>query len=244
MGSVDEEEEGKSRHCVAAESRRRVEFGSDSTAVPASICNPGEANRVNLDLEVFYRTLFSMHLLAREEAGLRCLLRVALAEVHGGADPVPIPRIAVDEGLSDVYVAKLMRQLRLSGVVESTRGAAGGYRLARAASLISVWDAMRALDPSFLPGEACDCQPADRVDCRRTTSCAVNSLWRRLGDEIRASLEAVSLADLCQGALDPASTVTLPLTTSFSSPTPSPTSSPTPSPTPARYAPIGERSAC
>jgi len=174
-----------------------------------------------------------MHLLAREEAGLRCLLRVALAEVHGGSDPVPIPRIAVDEGLSDVYVAKLMRRLRLSGVVESTRGAAGGYRLARAASSISVWDAIRALDPSFLPGEACGCQPANRADCRRTTSCSVNSLWRRLGDEIRASLEAVSLADLCQGALEPTSTVTLPLTKVGASPPP------------AHYAPpIGERSAC
>jgi Rrf2 family protein len=140
-----------------------------------------------------------MHLLAREEAGLRCLLQVAL----GGAtdNPVPIAQIAAAEGLSEVYAAKLMRQLRLAQLVESTRGAAGGYRLSRAADRISVWDAIRALDESFLPESPCECEPEDRMDCRRTTACAVASLWRRLGDEIRRSLEAVTLSDLCRGAL-------------------------------------------
>lgn len=151
-----------------------------------------------------------MHLLAREESGLRCLLQVALAELGpeaaaprpGDRVPVPIGRIAAAEGLSDVYAAKLMRQLRLGGLVESTRGASGGYRLSRPAEAISVWDAIHALDDSFLPGAACDCAPDERLDCRRTTTCAVTSLWRSLGAEIRASLEAVSLADLCAGALE------------------------------------------
>lgn len=148
-----------------------------------------------------------MHLLAREETGLRCLLQVALAELDCAVPcPVPIARIAAAEGLSDVYAAKLMRQLRLAGLVESTRGAGGGYRLARDARTISVWDAIHGLDESYLPGATCDCSPAERLDCRRTTACAVTSLWRTLGRDIRASLEAVSLADLCAGALDDART--------------------------------------
>lgn len=154
-----------------------------------------------------------MHLLAREETGLRCLLQVALRGSGGGplGAPVPIARIAAGEGISDVYAAKLMRQLRLAGLVESTRGAAGGYRLARPAGAISVWDAIQALDESFLPGATCDCRPEDRIDCRRTTSCAVTSLWRRLGDDIRASLEAVSLGDLCDGSLERPDHVELPV---------------------------------
>jgi Rrf2 family protein len=157
-----------------------------------------------------------MHLLAREETGLRCLLQVALhgSEAPGSGPPVPIAQIAAAEGLSDVYAAKLMRQLRLAGLVESIRGAAGGYRLTREARAISVWDAIRALDESFLPGSTCDCRPEDRVDCRRTTTCAVTSLWRGLGNEIRASLEAVSLADLCEGALERPGGVDLPVTPS------------------------------
>ena len=62
-----------------------------------------------------------MHLLAREEAGLRCLLQVALSELAESLPaPLPIAQIAAAEGLSDVYAAKLMRQLRLAGLVESS----------------------------------------------------------------------------------------------------------------------------
>jgi len=167
----------------------------------------------NLDSLVFYRTLTPMHLLAREETGLRCLLQVALrgAGIVLAGDPVPIAKIAAGEGISDVYAAKLMRQLRLAGLVESVRGTAGGYRLTRPAKAISVWDAIQALDSNFLPNAACECRPEDRVDCRRTTTCAVSSLWRRLGDEIRSSLEAVSLADLCEGALDRPDRIELPV---------------------------------
>ena len=154
-----------------------------------------------------------MHLLAREETGLRCLLQVALRGGGGvvSKSPVPIAQIAAAEGISDVYAAKLMRQLRLAGLVESTRGAAGGYTLTRSARSISVWDAIHALDESFLPGSTCECRPEDREDCRRTTTCAVTSLWRRLGSDIRSSLEAVSLSDLCEGALDRPDRIELPV---------------------------------
>jgi Rrf2 family protein len=150
-----------------------------------------------------------MHLMAREETGLRCLLQVAL-EGRSGA-PVPIALIAAGEGISGVYAAKLMRQLRISGLVESTRGAAGGYRLTRDAEQITVWDAISALDENFLPATNCDCEPEDRIDCRRTTDCAVSSLWRRIGDEVRQQLSAITLAELCRGALDHPDRVDLPV---------------------------------
>ena len=141
-----------------------------------------------------------MHLLAREETGLRCLLKVALEGRRGG--PVSISSIATREEISGVYAAKLLRQLRIAGLVASTRGPAGGYRLTRAAEEITVWDAIQALDENFLPAAPCECDPQDRVDCRRTTDCAVSSLWRRIGDDIRRQLSAISLAELCRGTLD------------------------------------------
>lgn len=149
--------------------------------------------------------------------GLRCLLRVALSEGTSGdvaersGDPVPIAQIAADEGISGVYAAKLMRQLRLAGLVESTRGSAGGYALSRPAEAISVWDAIHALDDNFLPNAECACDPVDRVDCRRTTSCSVSSLWRSLGKDIRQKLEAVSLAELCAGSIEGGNRVALPV---------------------------------
>jgi len=156
-----------------------------------------------------------MHLLAREETGLRCLLQVAL-EGQSGA-PVSIASIAAAEGISGVYAAKLLRQLRIAGLVESTRGAAGGYQLTRDADQITVWDAIQALDESFLPAATCDCEPEDRVDCRRTTDCAVSSLWRRIGDQVRRELSAISLAELCRGALGRPDRVDLPIAMSVPS---------------------------
>jgi DNA-binding IscR family transcriptional regulator len=104
-----------------------------------------------------------------------------------------------------------MRQLRLAGLVDSTRGAAGGYLLARPADEITVWDAIQALDDSFLPATTCDCQPSDRIDCRRTTDCAISSLWRRLGGEIKRELSGITLEELCGGSLDQPERVSLPL---------------------------------
>ncbi len=150
-----------------------------------------------------------MHLLAREETGLRCLLRVALEGKRGA--PVSIAQIAAQEDISGVYAAKLMRQLRLARLVDSTRGAAGGYLLARSAEQITVWDAIRALDDHFLPATHCDCDPGDRIDCRRTTDCAISSLWRRLGNEIKRELSAITLEELCGGSLDQPDRVSLPL---------------------------------
>lgn len=137
-----------------------------------------------------------MHLLAREEVGLRCLLRVA---AHESVGPVTIGEIAQAETLTPEYAAKLMRRLRLGGLVRSTRGAAGGYRLARPGQDITVWDAVSVLDDAFLPGSFCDCAEVRDCDCTRTLECSVRTLWRHVGERVRESLEAVSLADLCAG---------------------------------------------
>jgi Rrf2 family protein len=129
---------------------------------------------------------------------------------------VPIARIAECEGISGVYAAKLMRQLRLAHLVDSKRGVAGGYLLARPAEEITVWDATQALDETFLPTSTCDCEPRDRIDCRRTTDCAISSLWRRLGDEIRQQLSGITLEELCAGSLDRPDRVALPVVSTAS----------------------------
>ena len=69
-----------------------------------------------------------MHILAMEEYGLRCLLQVAF---HPGPGLLTAPEIARREGLGPEYVARIMRALRVGGLVVSTRGASGGYRLPR-----------------------------------------------------------------------------------------------------------------
>ncbi len=134
-----------------------------------------------------------MHLTAQEEYGFRCLLQVAR---HEGPEPLTIPAIADREGLSPEYTAKLMRALRRAGFVTSTRGASGGYQLARPPTDINAWEVIRSLGGTFFPDEFCDTHPGQLRNCIHTTSCAIRGLWSVVESSVRGVLEKVTLADL------------------------------------------------
>ncbi len=134
-----------------------------------------------------------MQLLATEEYGLRCLLRVAAA---GDGGTLAIPRIAEAEGLSPEYAAKLLRQLRLGGLVESERGADGGYRLARPASSITVWEALAVLGGAFYSEDFCACHAGQRRQCVRATDCSLRAVWRAAQRSIETTLSGITLEDL------------------------------------------------
>src|SRR5688572_29860316 len=134
-----------------------------------------------------------MQLLASEEYGLRCLLQVA--RVASGA-PVSISQIADAEGLSPEYTAKLLRVLRLGGLVESVRGAEGGYRLARPADAISVWSALEVLGGAFFSEQFCECHGGQQRQCVRASDCGLRALWRAVQAALRDTLARIHLADL------------------------------------------------
>ncbi len=134
-----------------------------------------------------------MQLLAQEEYGLRCLTRLSR---HEGDRPLTIQEIAKAEGLSADYAAKLLRELRRGGLVTSTRGAAGGYRLTRPAGEITVWDAIQVLGGSLFPESFCECHPGLQKDCVRGTDCALRALWQRVDEAIRGVLSGITLDDL------------------------------------------------
>lgn len=136
-----------------------------------------------------------MQLLAQEEYGLRCLLQVAR---NHGPDPLTIPEIAEREGLSPDYAAKLMRALRQADLVVSTRGAGGGYRLARPASEMTAWQVIQVLGGSLFPAEFCETHPGLRHDCVHSTGCSLRGLWSSVEHAIRGVLEKVTVAELAR----------------------------------------------
>ena len=138
----------------------------------------------------------AMHLLAQEEYGLRCLLQVAQ---HRGVEPLSIQAVADREGLSPEYSAKLMRALRQAGLVQSTRGAAGGYRLSRPAEQITVWEVIQALGGSLYSDAFCESHPGQRRDCVHSSQhCSIRGLWLSVEAAVRGVLEKVTLADLAR----------------------------------------------
>ncbi len=134
-----------------------------------------------------------MHLFAQEEYGLRCMLQVAR---NGARDPLSIPQIADAEGLSTEYAAKLLRTLRQGGLLTSSRGAGGGYRLARPASEITAWDVIEVLGGSFFPESFCEAHPGQLRDCVRSSNCSVRALWHKVESAVRGILARVTLADM------------------------------------------------
>ena len=136
-----------------------------------------------------------MQLLAQEEYGLRCLVELSR---HPRDRPRTIREIAEAEGLSPDYAAKLLRELRRGGLVASTRGAAGGYRLTRAAGEITAWDAIQVLGGSLLPDSFCECHAGQQDKCVRSGDCALRALWRSVDDAVRGVLHGVTLEDLHQ----------------------------------------------
>ena len=96
-----------------------------------------------------------MRITKQEEYGVRCILQL----VTTGDIPLTTQEIAAREGLSVVYVTKLLIMLRRAGLVKSVRGVSGGYLLARVPERITVGQVMRALGWSFLDESVCQHYP-------------------------------------------------------------------------------------
>ena len=89
-------------------------------------------------------------------------------------------------------VAKLLKLLVKGGLVESTRGAHGGYQLARSAEAITVADVVSALEGPIAI-TACALHGGG---CTIEGSCTSRSNWRLIDDAVRQALSAVTLAEM------------------------------------------------
>lgn len=134
-----------------------------------------------------------MKLSAQEEYGLRCLLYMAR---HGEAKSHSIPEISRAEGLSVPNVAKLMRILRLGGLVASVRGQAGGYMLSRPANEVTVGEVLSLLGGNFFGSHFCDRHSGLERACTHSTDCSVRLLWAAIQKSLDSILKRTTLADL------------------------------------------------
>ena len=76
------------------------------------------------------------------------------------------------------------------------RGPGGGYRLARPADQIDLWEAIRVLWGELFPAGFCECHPGRRRDCVHSADCGIRALWKEMQSSLRSVLEKVSLEDL------------------------------------------------
>lgn len=128
---------------------------------------------------------------AQEEYGLRCLMQLARSETS-----LTIPEISRVEGLSTTHVAKLLMILRKGEFINSTRGQAGGYQLARPASEIIVGDVLAALGGKLYDGDFCGRHSGKLSICTHAVDCSVRSLWQVVQASVDNVVNKITLADL------------------------------------------------
>ncbi len=100
--------------------------------------------------------------------------------------------VAAATGIALPTVSKLLKSLARADLVTSTRGANGGYRLARDPRLISAADVIDALEG---PVSITECSAANS-HCRIEHVCSIGNAWKRINVAIRHALDEVSLIDL------------------------------------------------
>jgi Rrf2 family protein len=112
-----------------------------------------------------------------------------------GIGPVAARELADIERLPADYVEQILLRLRRAGLVESVRGARGGYFLAKEPAAISVRDVMAASEHQTFEIN-CSTHPIDDDRCNPGHTCSIRPVWFALQQRVDELLGSISLADL------------------------------------------------
>jgi len=112
-------------------------------------------------------------------------------------EPRAVPDLARGTGVPQPTVSKVLKRLAREGVVESQRGAQGGYRLARAPADITIAEVIVALEGPIGVTECASEEGAGACDYEGR--CDVQGNWRRISAAIHDALERIHLSDMVAG---------------------------------------------
>jgi len=126
------------------------------------------------------------------EYGVICALHLARRSAEG---PITGREIADVERLPADYVEQILLRLRRAGLVRSTRGARGGYALARSAEEISIRNVIEASEMTTFDLH-CVSHPVEEERCSASHNCSIRPVWMLLQRKIDDVLDGVRLADL------------------------------------------------
>jgi Rrf2 family protein len=125
----------------------------------------------------------------------RALRALTYLARHADRGPILVREIAREEGFPQPFLSKIMHGLRTKGLVTSTMGPGGGYRLARPPDEIPVTDIITAMDGQ---------QDLEKIcimgldECSDEESCALHDHWVRFREEYLATISELTLADLAR----------------------------------------------
>jgi Rrf2 family cysteine metabolism transcriptional repressor len=130
------------------------------------------------------------------KAEYACIAMLELAARYNEKRPIRVADIAQRHSISDRFLVQILLALKYAGLVESTRGAAGGYVLSRPPEAISLFDILQVTDPPH---------KVDTLDQRVQISPfarLLQSVWIKVQQAQEQVLKQITLADLlaqCEG---------------------------------------------
>lgn len=130
-----------------------------------------------------------MKLSTRSRYGVRLLFELALNYKNGN---MLLKEISEKQDISEKYLSNIIVLLKSANLVNSTRGAHGGYTLANKPSNITIKEIVDVLEgrPYLI-----ECIKNDKI-CKRNELCPSQELWKNLENEISKFLQGISLQDL------------------------------------------------
>ena len=122
---------------------------------------------------------------------VRVMLDLALNDT---GEYVKVREIAKRQEISEKYLEQIIAVLNKAGYVRSTRGAQGGYKIAKDPSQYTVGMILRLTEGSLAPVDCVE----DGADCGREDQCVTVMLWKKLNDAINSVVDNITLADLVE----------------------------------------------
>lgn len=129
-----------------------------------------------------------MKLSTKGRYGVKAMVDLAL---HYGDEPVSIKSISERQGISEYYLEQLFSPLRKAKLINSIRGAQGGYVLSRAPQDITVSEIMEVLEG---PIEISNC--LEHSSCHNSDCCATRLLWAKIKNSIDSVTKSTTLQDI------------------------------------------------
>jgi Rrf2 family protein len=134
-----------------------------------------------------------MKLSTKGKYGVRAVFEIAR---HYGNGPISIKAIAERQGISFSYLEQILHKLGKAGLIESVRGPAGGYLLARKPSELTIGDIVRVLEGPIALSHCLE--PGESADCYQADDCVARMVWAKVGAKIEEALDSISFDDLLQ----------------------------------------------
>ena len=135
-----------------------------------------------------------MKLSTKGRYGLRAVLDLAMHSSND--DTVALSAIAERQKISISYLEQLIAKLKKAGIVNSIRGAQGGYVLAKAPEEISVGEVLRALEGNLNPVDCSELEGNNQ--CSGSDLCVTKYVWKRISDSINSAVDELMLSELVE----------------------------------------------